>query len=224
MLRNRVDVARTKNFSFPFCKRYDEDFCFIPSWGGLLWSRALMLCLSMILDVRNVVRKTDIAKFLVEVSLYNAYTGQNECFGICQTFRDFNFFSFAHSRYSTVNASLKTQNNIPDSPPLYKGLQWLYIRLSWRTTFSIPNFSFFSKLQRGIHLESLSLATLNSRGCLSPSDLASSIHNEDLCSTFPIVSIALRMLMSLIISNCSGVPWYYISQQDRWGLFSTGVS
>lgn len=86
----------------------------------------------MILDVRNVVRKTDIVKFLAEVSLAltlcNAYTGQNECFGICQTFRDFNLFSFAHSRYSTVNASLKTQkaaNNIPESPPLYKGLHWL---------------------------------------------------------------------------------------------------
>jgi hypothetical protein len=43
-----------------------------------------------------------------------------------------------------------------------------------------------------------------SRGCSSPSDLALLIHNEDLYSTFPNVSIALRMFMCLMISNCSG--------------------
>ena len=42
------------------------------------------------------------------------------------------------------------------------------------------------------------------RGCSSPSDLASLIHNEDLESTFPNVSIALRMFLCLMISNCSG--------------------
>ena len=43
-----------------------------------------------------------------------------------------------------------------------------------------------------------------SRGCSSPSDLAVLIHNEDLYNTFPNVSIALRMFMCLLISNCSG--------------------
>jgi len=44
----------------------------------------------------------------------------------------------------------------------------------------------------------------NARGCSSPSDLASLIHNEDLESTFPNVFIALRMFLCLMISNCSG--------------------
>lgn len=46
-----------------------------------------------------------------------------------------------------------------------------------------------------------------SRGCKSPSDLASLIQNEYFYSTFPNVSIALRMFrtISLMISNnCSG--------------------
>lgn len=43
-----------------------------------------------------------------------------------------------------------------------------------------------------------------SRGCSSPSDLASLIHSEDLYCTFPNVSIALRMFMSLMVTNCSG--------------------
>jgi hypothetical protein len=43
-----------------------------------------------------------------------------------------------------------------------------------------------------------------SRGCSSSSDLASLIHSEDLYCTFPNVSIALRMFMSLMVTNCSG--------------------
>jgi hypothetical protein len=43
-----------------------------------------------------------------------------------------------------------------------------------------------------------------SRGCSSPADLASMIHHDDLYSTFPNVSIALRIFMCLMISNCSG--------------------
>src|SRR6218665_2625515 len=36
------------------------------------------------------------------------------------------------------------------------------------------------------------------------SDLASCIHNKGLYSTFPNVSIALRLFMCLMVSNCSG--------------------
>jgi len=43
-----------------------------------------------------------------------------------------------------------------------------------------------------------------SRGCSSPSDLAMLIHGEQLHETFPNVSIALRMFMCLMVSNCSG--------------------
>ena len=44
------------------------------------------------------------------------------------------------------------------------------------------------------------------RGCSSPSDLASLMHNEDLESTFQMspLHFALRMFLCLTISNCSG--------------------
>jgi len=41
-------------------------------------------------------------------------------------------------------------------------------------------------------------------GCSSPSDLARLMHTEELHDTFPNVSIALRMFMCLVVSNCSG--------------------
>ena len=43
-----------------------------------------------------------------------------------------------------------------------------------------------------------------SRGCTSPSDVAKLIYSEELYLTFPNVSIALRMFMCLMVSNCSG--------------------
>jgi len=43
-----------------------------------------------------------------------------------------------------------------------------------------------------------------SRGCQTPSSLAMLLHTEDLQSTFPNVEIALRMYMSIMVSNCSG--------------------
>jgi len=42
------------------------------------------------------------------------------------------------------------------------------------------------------------------RGCHTPSSLAMLMYMEDLHSTFPNVSIALRIYMSLMVSNCSG--------------------
>jgi len=44
------------------------------------------------------------------------------------------------------------------------------------------------------------------------SDLASLIHNEGLYSTFSNVSIALRMFLCLMVSNCS-VEWRYGEEQ-----------
>ena len=41
-------------------------------------------------------------------------------------------------------------------------------------------------------------------GCNTPSTLATLMYMEDLHSTFPNVSIALRIYMSLMVSNCSG--------------------
>jgi hypothetical protein len=43
-----------------------------------------------------------------------------------------------------------------------------------------------------------------SRGCQTPSSLAMLLHSEDLQSTFPNVEIAIRMYMSIMVSNCSG--------------------
>ena len=43
-----------------------------------------------------------------------------------------------------------------------------------------------------------------SRGCRIPSSLAMLLHTEDLQSTFPNVEIAIRMYMSVMVSNCSG--------------------
>jgi len=43
-----------------------------------------------------------------------------------------------------------------------------------------------------------------SRGCSTPADMAMLIHTHDLHSTFPNVSIALRIFMCLMVSNCSG--------------------
>ena len=43
-----------------------------------------------------------------------------------------------------------------------------------------------------------------SRGCRTPSSLAMLLHTEDLQSTFPNVEIAIRMYMSVMVSNCSG--------------------
>ena len=43
-----------------------------------------------------------------------------------------------------------------------------------------------------------------SRGCRTPSSLAMLLHTEDLQSTFPNVEIAVRMYMSIMVSNCSG--------------------
>ena len=43
-----------------------------------------------------------------------------------------------------------------------------------------------------------------SRGCRTPSSLAMLLHTEDLQSTFPNVEIAIRMYMSIMVSNCSG--------------------
>jgi len=42
------------------------------------------------------------------------------------------------------------------------------------------------------------------RGCSSPSDLARLMHTEELHDTFPNVSIALRMFLCFMVSNCSG--------------------
>ena len=43
-----------------------------------------------------------------------------------------------------------------------------------------------------------------SRGCQTPSSLAMLLHTEYLQSTFPNVEIAIRMYMSIMVSNCSG--------------------
>ena len=43
-----------------------------------------------------------------------------------------------------------------------------------------------------------------SRGCQTPSSLAMLLHTEDLQSTFSNVEIAIRMYMSIMVSNCSG--------------------
>jgi len=43
-----------------------------------------------------------------------------------------------------------------------------------------------------------------SRGCTTPSSLATLLYTEDLHSTFPNAAIAIRMYMSLMVSNCSG--------------------
>jgi hypothetical protein len=43
-----------------------------------------------------------------------------------------------------------------------------------------------------------------SRGCHTPSSLATLLHSEDLQTTFPNVEIAVRMYMSIMVSNCSG--------------------
>ena len=42
------------------------------------------------------------------------------------------------------------------------------------------------------------------RGCKSPADMAALLHDEDLHDTFPNVSVALRMYMCLMVTNCSG--------------------
>jgi len=43
-----------------------------------------------------------------------------------------------------------------------------------------------------------------SRGCQTPSSLAMLLHTEDLQSTFSNVEIAIRMYLSIMVSNCSG--------------------
>ena len=43
-----------------------------------------------------------------------------------------------------------------------------------------------------------------SKGCSTPTDMTKFIHVHDLHSTFPNVSIAFRMFMCLMVSNCSG--------------------
>jgi hypothetical protein len=43
-----------------------------------------------------------------------------------------------------------------------------------------------------------------SRDCQTPSSLAILLYKEDLQSTFPNVEIAVRMYMSVMVSNCSG--------------------
>ena len=57
------------------------------------------------------------------------------------------------------------------------------------------------------------------------SNLASFIHNKGLYSTFPNVSIALRMFMGLMVPNCSGersfswmALWRGTNCYDRWAL------
>jgi hypothetical protein len=48
------------------------------------------------------------------------------------------------------------------------------------------------------------VAFSRARGYASPSELAKVIHDEELYDTFPNVAIALRIFMSLMVSNCSG--------------------